>query len=144
MYTYIIKEWKGRILNSKIRNSMNKWNDYINLISVLLLLCIAPLVTNWGFPGGAEVKNLPVNEGDLRDAGFYLWVGKIPWSRKWQPAPVLLSLRLHGQKSLVGYSPRGHKELDMTEHAYTHAWWQITKLPLPRPDSDSYLLKKVP
>ena len=101
---------------------MNKWNDYINLISVLLLLCIAPLVTNWGFPGSAEVKNLPVNEGDLRDAGFYLWVGKIPWSRKWQPAPVLLSLRLHGQKRLVGYSPRGHKELDMTEHAYTHAW----------------------
>ena len=34
---------------------------------------------------------------------------------KWQPTPVLLLGKSHGQRSLVGYSPWDHKELDMTE-----------------------------
>ena len=42
------------------------------------------------------------------------WVGKISWRRKWQPTPVSFPEKCHGQKSLAGYSPRGHKELDMT------------------------------
>ena len=37
---------------------------------------------------------------------FDPWVGKIPWSRKWQPTPVFLLGKLHGQRSLAGYSPR--------------------------------------
>ena len=37
------------------------------------------------------------------------WIGKIPWSRKWQPTPVFLPGKFHGQKSLVGYSPCGCK-----------------------------------
>ena len=39
----------------------------------------------------------------------------IPWRRKWQPTPVFLPGKFHGLRSLVGYSPWGHKELDMTE-----------------------------
>ena len=50
---------------------------------------------------------------------FYPWVGKIPWSRKWQPTPVFLPGEFHGQRSLVGYSPWGCKESDTTEHAHT-------------------------
>ena len=46
---------------------------------------------------------------------FDPWVGKIPWGRKWQPTSVFLSEESHGQRSLVGYSPWGSKELDMTE-----------------------------
>ena len=46
---------------------------------------------------------------------FNPWVRKIPWGRKWQPLPVLLPGEPHGQRSLVGYSPWGRKELDMTE-----------------------------
>ena len=38
-----------------------------------------------------------------------------PWTRAWQPTPVLLPGECHGQRSLEGYSPQGHKELDMTE-----------------------------
>ena len=38
-----------------------------------------------------------------------------PWRRKWQPSPVSLPGGAHGQRSLVGYSPWGHKELDTTE-----------------------------
>ena len=51
--------------------------------------------------------------------GFDPWVGKIPWNRKWQPAPVFLPGKSHGQRSLVGYSPCGCKELDTTEHTHT-------------------------
>ena len=43
------------------------------------------------------------------------WVRKSPWSRKWQPTPVFLPGESHGQRSLVGYSPRGHKETDTPE-----------------------------
>ena len=38
--------------------------------------------------------------------------------RKWQPTPVFLPGKSHGQRGLVGYSPWGCKELDMTEQLY--------------------------
>ena len=37
--------------------------------------------------------------------GFSLWVGKIPWRRKWQPTPVFLPGKSHGKRNLAGYSP---------------------------------------
>ena len=43
---------------------------------------------------------------------FDPWVRKIPWSRKWQPAPVFLPGESHRQRKLVGYSPWGCKESD--------------------------------
>ena len=52
---------------------------------------------------------------ECRRPGFDPWVGKIPWRRIWQPTPVLLPGESHGGRSLVGYSPWGHKESDMTE-----------------------------
>ena len=58
-------------------------------------------------------KNPPV--GDVRDVGSIPGVKKIPWWRTWQPTLVFLSGKSHGQRSLASYSPRGHKESDMTE-----------------------------
>ena len=52
-----------------------------------------------------------------RRCRFHPWVGKIPWSRKWQPTPVLLPGESHGQRNLAGYSPWGCKESNLTEHA---------------------------
>ena len=46
---------------------------------------------------------------------FNPWAGTIPWRRKWQLTPVFLSRKFHGQRSLAGYSPWGHKESDTTE-----------------------------
>ena len=46
------------------------------------------------------------------------WVGKIPWRKEWQPTPVFLPGKSHGQWSLVGYGPQDHKELDTTEVTY--------------------------
>ena len=59
----------------------------------------------WGFPGGSEGKASPYNAGGL---GFDPWVRKIPWRRKWQPTPVFLPGKSHGQRGLVGDSPWGH------------------------------------
>ena len=44
--------------------------------------------------------------------GFDPWIGKIPWRRKWQPTAVFLPGESCGQRSLVGYSSCGHKQLD--------------------------------
>ena len=44
------------------------------------------------------------------------WVGKIPCCRKWQPTPVFLPGKFHGQRSLAAYSPWGCKNSDTTEH----------------------------
>ena len=61
------------------------------------------------------VKNLPASAGDVKRCRLDPWVGKIPWSRKRQPTPVFLPGESHGQRSLVGYSPWGHKESDATQ-----------------------------
>ena len=59
-------------------------------------------------------KNQPANARD-KICGFESRVGKIPWRRAWQPAPVFLPGESHGQRSLGGYSPWGHTESDTTE-----------------------------
>ena len=46
------------------------------------------------------------------------WVSRIPWRREWQPTPVFLPGKSHGWRSLVGYSPWGHIELDRTERLH--------------------------
>ena len=52
------------------------------------------------------VKNLPANAGDIREVGLVdPWIGKIPWRRAWQPAPVFLPREFYGQRSQAGYSP---------------------------------------
>ena len=57
------------------------------------------------------VKNLPAMQE--------IWVKSLgqedPLEKGWQPTPVFLPGEFHGQKSLVGYSPQGHKESDTTE-----------------------------
>ena len=71
-------------------------------------------IYNSGFPSGSDGKESANNAGDL-DL-IHPWVKKIPWRRAWQPTPVFLSGKIHGQRSLAGYSPWGHKESDTTEH----------------------------
>ena len=51
------------------------------------------------------IKNPPANPRDARDVGLIPGLGRIPYRRKWQPDPVFLPRKFHGQRSLVGYSP---------------------------------------
>ena len=46
-----------------------------------------------------------------RKCEFDPWIRRIPWRRKWRPTPVFLPGKFHGQRSLVGYSPWGHKRV---------------------------------
>ena len=64
------------------------------------------------------VKNPPAIRR-LKRVRFTPWVGKIPWRRKWQPTAVFLPGEYYGQRSLVCYSPWGHKESDMTKRLNT-------------------------
>ena len=57
-------------------------------------------------------KNLLAN---MQEKQVRSRVGKIPWRRAWRPTPVFLLGESYRQRSLVGYSPWGHKESDMTE-----------------------------
>ena len=61
------------------------------------------------------IKNPPANAGIIRDAGSIPRFGMMPWRKAWQPTPVFLPGESHGQRSLAGYSPWSHKELDTTE-----------------------------
>ena len=67
------------------------------------------------FPGGTGGKEPACQCRRCKRCRFDPWVGKIPWSRKWQPTPAFLPKESHGQSSLEGYSPQGHKGWDMTE-----------------------------
>ena len=68
-----------------------------------------------GLPGGASGKEPACQCKRRKRRRFDLWVAKVPWRRKWQPTPVSLPGKFHGQRSLAGYSPWGRKESDMTE-----------------------------
>ena len=67
-------------------------------------------------PSGSAVENPPANARDAGNAGSIPGSGKIPWRKEWQPTLVFWSGKSHGQSSLVGCSPWGPKEQDMTEH----------------------------
>ena len=65
------------------------------------------------------VKNLSAKAGEARVVGLIPGSERSPGEGKREPTPVFLPGEFHGQKSLAGYSPWGHKESDMTEHACT-------------------------
>ena len=67
--------------------------------------------TYWGFPGSSVVKNPPANAGDV---GSIPELGRSPEEGNGN-TPGLLPGDSHGQWRLVGYSPWGRQESDMTE-----------------------------
>ena len=81
------------------------------------------------FAGGAGGKEPACQRRRCGELGFDLWVWKIPWRRKWQPTLVFLPGKSHGQRSLEGYSPWGHKESDTTEHTQNNIFmWGLSYL----------------
>jgi len=83
-------------------------------------LIYVPLRQSWGLLGWHSGKESPANSGDAGDMGLIPGSGKVPGSRKWQPAPVFLPGKFHGQRSLADYSPWGHKESSMHMHTCVH------------------------
>ena len=64
------------------------------------------------------VKNPPANKGSTRDMGSILGLGRFPGigNGNLLQYSFQYSGKFHGQRSLAGYSPWGHKESDETEH----------------------------
>ena len=65
-------------------------------------------ILHQSFPGGSVSKEFACNAEDFlqcRRPRFDPWVEKIVWRRKWQPTPVFLPEKSHGERSLAGYSP---------------------------------------
>ena len=98
-------------MNAHLEMKVRLQGDRTDLMSTLLSLLRH--LRSWA--GAALVAQAVKNLLQCKRLGFSPWVGKIPWRREWLPTPVFLSGEFHGQRSLVGYSPCGHKESDTTE-----------------------------
>ena len=101
-YKFLFLLHQNKIKQSAFGDWIKKW---VNKWSWLL----------GDFPGGSDGKSICLQCGR---PGFDPWVEKISWRRRWQPTPVFLPGRSHGQRSLAGNSPRGRKESDMTERLH--------------------------
>ena len=106
--------------------------NYWPLLSVFLSVTWGPVLDSqtWGFCSGSDGKRICVLR---RRPRFDPWVGKMPWRRKWKPIPVFLPGKSHGQRSLLGYSPWGCKELDTTyqlnNNKNPHVIFRVKKKP---------------
>ena len=76
------------------------------------------------------VKNLSA----MQETQFNPWVGKIPWRREWQPTPLFLPGKSHGQRSLAGCSPRGPKGSEKSDWLSTQTCAFFTTCSLQQTD----------
>ena len=102
--------------------SFVSWGFYHSSVSFSLNSLLSPLVTEQicprhSFCAGWLRRWCTGKESSCqcrrhKRCGFDPWIEKVPWSRKWQPAPVLLPEKSHGQRSLGGTA---HGVAELTE-----------------------------
>ena len=84
----------------------------------MIILIVGVSNESTGVPwwlSGLKKKKRHLKCSSHRRLGFDHWVEKIPWRRTWQPIPIFLPGKSHGQRRLEGYSPLGCKESDRAE-----------------------------
>ena len=106
-----VSQYSGGYSNTKVATNNNMWTWLwkMNLSHE----------DHLGIPRWCSGKDPACQCRRRKRHGLDPWVGKVRWRRKWQPAPVFLPGKLRGQRSLVSYSLRGHKESDTTEYKTT-------------------------
>ena len=133
---------------NRVKRPPTEWEKiFANHISDKgLMIKIYKALINWmGFPGSTSGKEPASHCRRHKNCGFYPWVRKIPWRRTWQPTPVFLRGKSHGQRSPEGNSQGlqrvGH---DWSDLACTHKldskkriqskneqrgllWWSVVK-----------------
>ena len=72
-----------------------------------------------GFPNGSAAKESTCNSGDTADAGSIPGLGRSSGEGNGNPPQYSCLKKSHGQRSLAGYSPVGHKEPDIVEQLST-------------------------
>ena len=90
----------------------------------------------WGLPRWRSGKNPLANARDGRDVVQSL-VLEDPLEEAWQPTPIFLPGKPHGQRSLMGYSPCGYKQSNMTEWLSTQCFILLS-VPSSLYDNNSY------
>ena len=101
-------------------------NTFSCLLNVALVFGLHHDLDSWSWWASQlalVVKNPPANVGDERDTVLIPGSGRSPTGEHGNPPnplPAFLPGKSHGQRSLAGYSPRGHKELDMAERLSIH------------------------
>ena len=124
IFSWVIYEWSLCFCSLKYDNLFPRFNCHVLYTKMIRHRCLKNSISSIIrfeilFPGGSDGKASAYSVGDLGlIPGFDPWVRKIPWRRKWQPAPVLLPGKSHGRRSVVGYSPWGRKESDTTEQLH--------------------------
>ena len=112
------KNGEKKQIRSLYNDKESVYQEDITIVNISVPNIIAPqyikqtLMKLRGFPAVSDGIESACNVGV---PGFDPWVGKIPWRRAWQPTPVFLPGEFHGQRSLAGYGPQGHRRLCMTE-----------------------------
>ena len=71
-------------------------------------------------------KNRPA----IQEIHIDSWFRKIPSRREWLPSSVFLPVEFHEQKSLAGYHPWGHKELDTIEQLTFYSLFHLCLVPV--------------
>ena len=87
--------------------------------------------TEMVFPGGSAGKEFFLQCRRCERCVSVPGLEIFPWRRKWQPSPIFLPEKSHGQRSLAGYRPRDHKESDTTEYTQqqnTEMSWELFHL----------------
>ena len=102
------EHWGGRPFPSPMLSILGS-NNFKSIVYGEFLITSTSLTQGlpWWLNGKESARQ-------CRRLGFDPWVGKILWRKKGQPTPIFLPGKPHGQRSLVGYSPWGCKESDMT------------------------------
>ena len=108
----LVEEDLSGTKNNNIEN-LETWSGYSYSFKILYTY----IYTHTGFPGGSDSKESACNVGAL---GSILGLGRSPGGGHGNPFQYSCLENPHGQRSLVGYSPWGHKESDMTEQLSTH------------------------
>ena len=117
-----MRSWWGKwIANRRLRSQLN------NGSALRIKVGIKTVGLPWWLRGYSVCLQ-------RRRPGFKPWIGNISWWRQWHPTPVFLPGKSHGGRSLVDYSPWGHKESDMTERLHFHfsrllIFIQLSELP---------------
>ena len=100
----------------------------INVLCAMIKMCrdkfqlwliLTTTFIYWGLPKRRSGKESTCQCRRHKGHRFDPWDRKILWRRKWQHTPIFLTGKFYGQRSLMGYSPWGPKESDMTEHTRT-------------------------
>ena len=77
-------------------------------------------------PGGSDGKESACS---ARNLGMMPGWGRSPGGRAWLATPVFLPGEFHRQRSLAGFDPWGHKELDTTEATNTQTSAHLPSIP---------------